>query len=116
MAVVLAATNGDKGSSQQRSEAEQGAAEVAAAVRVAENAKLACEEDAEEAEAGEGEGGVARGEGAPAVVEGVVVCFGADGDGDEGVGRGVGRGFAAGEEVGAGAADSVFHEVGDEGG
>jgi hypothetical protein len=64
------------------------------------------------AQPGERKTAVARGETAPAVVEDVVICLGADGVGDEGVVRGAWRGFAAGEEVGARAANGVFDQVG----
>ena len=75
---------------------------------------LASEEEGEVAEAAEGEAAVAAGEAAPAVVQDVVVCFGADFVCDELVGRGSGRGFAACDEIWAGAADGVFDYVGDE--
>lgn len=55
---------------------------------------------------------MARGEGPPAVVELVVACFGADGYVYQLVEGGVGEGGASGEEVGTGAADGVFDDVG----
>jgi len=77
---------------------------------------LTREEQREESQPREGEGGVARGEGAPAVVQLVEVGLHADFPGDEGVGGGALDGLAARDQVGAGAPDGVLDEVGDEAG
>ena len=94
--VVFAAGDGDEGGAYEGHEADEEASEVAGAG--AEDAQLAGEEEGCESQAGEGEGGVARGEGAPALLEdvGVGVC-GADGGVDGDVGRRVWGGEAAGE-------------------
>lgn len=77
---------------------------------------LAREEQAQVAEAGEGEAAVAAGKAPPAVVEDVVAGLGADVEADEHVLGGAGRGLAARDEVRAGTADGVLDGVGEEGG
>lgn len=116
VAIVFAPRDGDQGGSDEGRKTDEGAAEVAAAGVIIEDVQLAGEEEAEETEAGEGEGRVAGGKGSPAVLEGVAVGGGADGDCDEDVWFYVGGGLAAGEKVRAGAADGVFDNVCDEGG
>lgn len=113
VSVVFAAGDGDEGCAEEGRKSEEDASEVCAGtVDVA----LACEEEGEVAEAAEGEATMAAWETAPAVVKSMVVCFGADFVRDELVGGGARRGFAAGDEVGAGAADGVLDYVGDEAG
>lgn len=115
VAVVLAAGDGDEGGANKGYEADQGATKVACPR--AEDSKLAGEEESREAQPGKGEGGVARGEGAPAFLEGVgVVVGGADGYVDRDVLGGVRGGNAAGEEVRTGTTDGVLDDVGEEGG
>ncbi|TPX13662.1 uncharacterized protein E0L32_005865 [Thyridium curvatum] len=131
VSVVLAPADGDHGRPDERRQAEDGAAEVTSRVHHAlevaasvaagrspaaapedKDLALAREEEAEVTEPGEGEARVARGEGAPAVVQRVVVRLGADLEGDELVLRGAGRGLAARDEVRAGPANGVLDDVG----
>lgn len=111
MAIVLAATDSDHSSADQRRNANQRAAEVAA---IAEDAQLPRQEQRQVSQAREAETRVTGGERPPAVVQGVVVGLGADVDGDEDVAGGAGAGLAAGDEVRAGPPHGVLHDVGQE--
>ncbi len=130
VAVVLAAADGDHGGAQQGQQADEPAGEVAA---VAEDAQLAGEEQGQVAEPGEGEARVPRREGAPAVVQHVVVRLGAHVDSDEhghghehaarrrggraaGGGGSRGGGLAPRQKVGPRPAHRVLNHIGQEGG
>lgn len=73
---------------------------------------LACDEQGQVPQTAEAEAAVPGRETAPAVVQDVVVFFGADLVRDEGVVGGAFVGLAAGDEVGAGAAHGVLDQVG----
>jgi hypothetical protein len=75
---------------------------------------LARDKQGEVAEPGEGETAMSRRETAPAVVQDVVVCLGADFECDECVCRRPRGGFAARDEIGAWPADGVLNHVGQE--
>lgn len=108
--VVLAPADRNDQGAQQRRDGEQRERQGGAGFQ---RVQLRRHEERYVAQPREGEGGVARGEGPPAVLQEMVRCFRADGYADQGVGRGAG-GFAAREEVRAGAADGVFDHVGEE--
>ncbi|VUC20491.1 unnamed protein product, partial [Clonostachys rosea] len=80
----------------------------------AEGAELAGEEEGEEAQAGKGEGGVAGGEGSPAVLEDPAVRGGADGYVNWFGGCGGGGGNTAREKVWTRPTNGVLEDVGEE--
>lgn len=125
VAVVLDAAEGDGGGAQQGQQAGQRAQQVAAdellgplvggvggGGAVGKDAQLPGQKKRQVAEPGEGEGAVARGEAAPAVVQQLGARLGAGGDGDEGGPRRAGRGLAAREQVRPGPAGRVLGQVG----
>lgn len=110
--VVFAARDGNHGGADEGHETEQRTAEIPPRP---EDAQLAGEEEGREAQAGKAKRRVARGEGPPPILQDVPVGSCADGDVDGAVDGCVGGGDAPGQEVGAGAADGVLEDVGEEG-
>lgn len=115
MAIVLGPRDGNQGSAEEGNEADERTAEVPSTGVVVEHVQLAGKEKAQEAQAGKGKGRVARGKGAPAVLESVAVGGGADVDGDEHVGFSVCGWLASSEQIWSGASNGVFDNVCDEG-
>lgn len=75
---------------------------------------LSCDEQAQVAQAAEAETAMPAREAAPAIVENVVVCFGAHFVCNELVGGSAGFWLASSKKIGARAAYGVFHDVRDE--
>ncbi len=87
------------------------AATVATDAADNKDSQLGGEEQADVAESGKGEAGVAAGEGPPPIVQCVMVRLGAHVKRDQGVLGRSGRRLAAGDEVGPRAADRVLDKV-----